>query len=199
VWIRGSSPCHDNHTIHEITRNITNVKESQMKFSTRLCILVLAIASLAIAASAQKTSTDVMLTVGGKVDHPLNLTRADLDAYPRRSVMTKSRDGKEHKYEGVAVFDLLQKAGVEFGEALHQEAAATYLLAEATDGYRVVFALPEFEAAGDRLILIADRMDGNALAATGGPLQLIATGDKGHGRWVRQVKSLTLQLAPKTH
>jgi DMSO/TMAO reductase YedYZ molybdopterin-dependent catalytic subunit len=154
-------------------------------------------ASLAIAGVAQKTS-GALLTVGGRVEHPLTLTRADLDAYPRRSVMTKSRDGKEHKYEGVAVFDLLQKAGVEFGEALHQEAAATYLLAEATDGYRVVFALPEFEASGDRLILIADRMDGNALPAAGGPLQLIAPGDKGHGRWVRQLKALTLQLPPKT-
>ncbi|HVS82712.1 MAG TPA: molybdopterin-dependent oxidoreductase [Pyrinomonadaceae bacterium] len=138
-----------------------------------------------------------MLTVGGKVEHPLSLMRFDLDKFTRQTVRAKGRDGKEHKYEGVAVGDILQKVGVEFGEALHQEAAATYLLAEATDGYRVVFALPEFDSPSiDRLIVIADRLDGAPFPAATGPLQIIAPGDKGHGRWVRQVKSLTLLLAP---
>ena len=58
-----------------------------MKSSLRFTFLVLAIASLAVVAAAQKASTDILL-VGGKVEHSLNLTRADLDAYPRRSVMT---------------------------------------------------------------------------------------------------------------
>jgi DMSO/TMAO reductase YedYZ molybdopterin-dependent catalytic subunit len=138
-----------------------------------------------------------LLTVGGKVEHPLSLTRAHLDKFTRQTVKASSRDGREHKYEGIAVGDILQKAGVEFGEALHQEAAATYLLAEATDGYRVVFALPEFDSPSiDRLIVIADRADGNPIPVATGPLQLIAPGDKGHGRWVRQLKSLTLVLAP---
>jgi DMSO/TMAO reductase YedYZ molybdopterin-dependent catalytic subunit len=169
-----------------------------MKTMQRFYLIALAITFLSISGSAQKTATDILLTVGGEVEHPLSLTRADLDKFARQTVKTKSRDGKEHKYEGVSVGDLLQKAGVEFGEALHQEAAATYLLAEAADGYRVVFALPEFDSPSiDRLILIADRVDGNPFPAATGPLQLIAPGDKGHGRWVRQVKSLTLVLAPR--
>ena len=169
-----------------------------MKIMQRLCPIALSFTCLLISVAAQKTETDVLLTVGGKIEHPLSLTRADLDKFTRQTVKTRSRDGKEHKYEGVSVGDLLQKAGVEFGEALHQEAAATYVLAEATDGYRVVFALPEFDSPSiDRLILIADRVDGNPFPAGTGPLQLIAPGDKGHGRWVRQVKSLTLVLAPK--
>jgi DMSO/TMAO reductase YedYZ molybdopterin-dependent catalytic subunit len=149
-------------------------------------------------ASAQKGNTDTLLTVGGRVEHALSLTRADLDKFKQQTVSAKSRDGKARQYQGVAVAEILGKAGVEFGEAIHQEAAATYLIAEASDGYRVVFALPEFEAAGDRLILIADRVDGNAIAAASGPLQLIVPGDQGHGRWVRQLKSLTLVLAPAT-
>jgi DMSO/TMAO reductase YedYZ molybdopterin-dependent catalytic subunit len=174
-----------------------------MRYIHRISLMLLAVAcSLTLSASAQKvippsTTSEVLLTVGGKVDHPLSLTRADFDKFPRQAVKAQSRDGKEHKYEGVAVGDLLQKAGIEFGEALHQEAAATYLLAEATDGYQVVFALPEFDSPSiDRLILIADRQDGNPVAAASGPLQLIAPGDKGHGRWIRKVKSLTLIRAP---
>jgi len=171
-----------------------------MTFVHRLSLLAIA-CSLTLTASAQKVvpnpTSDVLLTVGGKIEHPLSLTRADLDKFARQTVTGKSRDGKEHKYEGVAVGDILKKAGVEFGEALHQEAAATYVLAEATDGYRVVFALPEFDSSSsDRLIVIADRLDGAAFPAASGPLQLIVPGDKGHGRWVRQIKSLSLQLAP---
>lgn len=158
-------------------------------------ILVLVSSSFAL---AQKTD-DVLITVGGKVEHALSLTRADFDKFKRQTVTARTHDGKEHKFEGVAVADLLQKAGVQFGEALHQEAAATYLLAEAGDGYRVLFALPEFDSAPtDRLIIIADRVDGRPFPAGTGPLQIIAPGDKGHGRWVRQVTSLTLVVAPPT-
>src|SRR5262249_2792788 len=103
------------------------------------------------------TSNDVLLTVGGKVEHAMSLTRSDFDKFNRQVVSAKTRDGKETKYAGVATADILQKAGVQFGEAIHQEAAATYLLSEAVDGYRVIFALPEFDSAPtDRIILIAD-------------------------------------------
>ena len=171
-----------------------------MRIIKRLSVIAISIICLCLSVSAQKTApTDVLLTVGGKVEHPLSLTRADLEKFTRQTMKIKSRDGKERKYEGVSVGDILLKVGVEFGEALHQEAAATYLLAEATDGYRVVFALPEFDSPSiDRLILLADRIDGNPIPAATGPLQLIVPGDKGRGRWVRQLKSLTLVLAPST-
>ena len=170
-----------------------------MKRKLELALTVIAMAVSAVSSVAQKPtmSSDVLLTVGGKVEHPLNLTRGDLDKYSRQSVKAKSRDGKEHIYEGVAVGALLLKAGVKFGESLHMEAAASYLLAEAADGYRVVFALPEFDSPpNDRLILIADRVDGTPLPTATGPLQMVVSGDKGHGRWVRQLKSLTIQVAP---
>jgi DMSO/TMAO reductase YedYZ molybdopterin-dependent catalytic subunit len=173
-----------------------------MKVIQRLGLTAMSIACLVIPASAQKVAApaatpDVLLTVGGKVEHTLLLTRADLDKFTRQTLRAKGRDGKEHTYEGVAVADILQRVGVKFGEALHQEAVATYVLAEAADGYQAVFALPEFDSSSiDRLILIADRQDGSPLSAASGPLQIIAAGDKGHGRWIRQVKSLTLVRAP---
>jgi hypothetical protein len=168
-----------------------------------LNLFVLLMASLALTvplyAQADTSSRSVLLTVRGEmIGHPVEMSRADLERFSRRIVSATARDGKVKKFEGFALGEILEKAGVKFGEALHQDAAATYLLAEAADGYRVVFALPELEArTPDRMILIADRQDGNALPAAAGPLQIIALGDKGHGRWVRQVTSLTLILSPK--
>jgi len=164
----------------------------------RVSLLAISIACLAIATFAQKPP-DVLLTVGGEVEHPLKLTRADLDQFPRQSLRAKDHDGKEYKYEGVAVVEILQKAGLKFGAALRGKALATYLLVEATDGYQAVYALPEFDPpSNDRLILLADRQDGAAFPATVGPLKMIVPGDKEHARWVRQVKSMTIVRAPKT-
>jgi DMSO/TMAO reductase YedYZ molybdopterin-dependent catalytic subunit len=166
---------------------------------------VIAVAiGFALSASAQKVTppsaaSEVLLTVAGEVEHPLKLTRADLDKFARQSVRAKDHDGKEYKYEGVAIIDILQKAGLKFGDALRGKALAAYLLAEAADGYQAVFALPEFDPpANDRMILLADRRDGGALPTAAAPLQIIVPGDKTHARWVRQVKSLTILRAPKS-
>src|SRR6266481_2673003 len=111
----------------------------------------------------------------------------------------KDHDGKEYKYDGVAVIEILQKAGLKFGDALRGKVLATYLLVEAADGYQAVYALPEFDPpANDRMILLADRRAGGALPAAAAPLQIIVAGDKTHARWVRQVKSLTILRAPKS-
>ncbi len=168
-----------------------------MNFMQRLCLIALSVACLSISASAQKTAPDVVLTVGGEVEHPLKLTRADLDTFARQSLRAKDHDGKEYKFEGVAIVDILQKAGVKFGAALRGKALATYLLVEAADGYQAVYALPEFDPpTNDRMILLADRQDGAAFPANVGPLKIIASADKEHARWVRQVKSMTIVRAP---
>jgi DMSO/TMAO reductase YedYZ molybdopterin-dependent catalytic subunit len=158
---------------------------------------MISIAIWPIVAFAQK-APDVLLTVGGEVEHQLKLTRTDLDAFTRQSLRAKDHDGKEYKYEGVAIVDILKKAGVKFGKELRGKALATYLLVEAADGYQAVYALPEFDPpTNDRLILLADRQDGAAFPATAGPLKIIVPGDSEHARWVRQVKSLTIVRAPK--
>jgi DMSO/TMAO reductase YedYZ molybdopterin-dependent catalytic subunit len=150
-----------------------------------------------MSASAQR-APDVLLSIGGEVGQPLKLTRADLDKFARQTIRAKDHDGKEYKYEGVAVREILEKAGLKFGDALRGKALATYVLIEATDGYQAVYALPEFDPpTNDRLILLADRQDGAAFADKAGPLKIIAPGDKTHARWVRQVKSMTIVRAPK--
>jgi DMSO/TMAO reductase YedYZ molybdopterin-dependent catalytic subunit len=160
-------------------------------------ILGSALPGFAQKVTAPSAASEVVLTISGEVDHPLSLTRADLDKFTRQTVRAKDHDGKEYKYEGVAIIDILQKAGLKFGDALRGKALATYLLAEAMDGYQAVFALPEFDPpANDRMILLADRRDGGALPTAAAPLQIIVPGDKTHARWVRQAKSLTILRAP---
>ncbi len=139
----------------------------------------------------------VVLEVVGEVEHPLGLTADDLAAMPRRSVRAKDHKGVESTWDGVAVSDLLTKAGARVGEKLRGGAMADYLVVEASDGYRAVFALPEVDPAfTDRVVLLADRRDGRPMAEPEGPLRVVVPGEKKHARWVRQVTRLTLRRAP---
>ena len=142
------------------------------------------------------TPPDVRLKVGGEVSHPLELTAEAFAKLPRQTVRAKGHDGKESDYEGVPLVEVLQAAGVKFGSDLKGPALANYLVVEASDNYRVVFALPELDPAStDRVTLLADRRDGQPLDKTHGPLQVVGPGEKRHSRWVRQVVALKLGKA----
>ena len=108
----------------------------------------------------------------------------------------KDHDGKESTFEGVPLVEVLKSAGVKFGQDLRGKALATYLLVEAADEYRVVFALPELDPAStDRVILLADRRDEKLLNQREGPLRIVVPDEKRQSRWVRQVVSLKLKRA----
>jgi DMSO/TMAO reductase YedYZ molybdopterin-dependent catalytic subunit len=171
-----------------------------MKFMRRIGFTTSLITGLyAIIAFGQEanTSTNGLLTVSGEVERPLKLSLADLSKLPRHSVQAKNHDGKESKYEGVWLGEILQQAGVKFGKELRGKAVGAYLLVDAADGYQAVFALPELDSAfTDRVILLADRCDDKPLPASNGPLQIIVPYEKRHARWVRQVTALTIHRAP---
>jgi DMSO/TMAO reductase YedYZ molybdopterin-dependent catalytic subunit len=138
----------------------------------------------------------VVVKVEGEVSSPLRLTTAELSRLPRQTVIARAHDEKESRFEGVALFDVLKKAGLPTGNELRGKAVALYLVVEAADGYRAVFALPELDPAfTDRVILLADRRDGQALSSRDGPLQVIVPGEKRHSRWVRQVIALRIGRA----
>jgi hypothetical protein len=55
----------------------------------------------------------------------------------------------------------------------------TYVIAEAEDGYRVVFSLAELDSGIlESEVLVADTMDGAPLAGKLGPLRLVAPHEK---------------------
>ena len=136
--------------------------------------------------------------IAGAVNTPLDLTTADLKTMPRKTLKVDNpHSEKTEVYEGVLVEDLLKKAGVPQGEALRGPAMATYVLVEAADNYRVVFALEEFNSSFmDSEIIVADTMDGAPIPGALGPFRLVAPHEKRPARWVEMVKSLTVVRVP---
>jgi DMSO/TMAO reductase YedYZ molybdopterin-dependent catalytic subunit len=136
------------------------------------------------------------LTIGGEVARPLKLGAEDLAKLPRQSVTARDPDGKAVTFEGVALVEVLRLAGVEFGDKLRGKNLALFLVVDATDGYRVVFALPELDPAfRDEVIILADRRDGKELSEAEGPWRIVVANEKRHARWVRQVVALTIRRA----
>jgi hypothetical protein len=104
--------------------------------------------------------------------------------------------GTHVTYEGVPVVDLLRRAGAPLGDRLRGKQMKLYVIADASDGYQVVFALAEFDPGfTDRVILLADRCDGHPLSSVEGPLRIIVPGEKRHARWIRQVLDLDIEQA----
>jgi len=140
---------------------------------------------------------EIVFRIGGDVERPQQWTLDDLAALPRREVRVRDRDGTEVTFAGVALVEILRLAGVPLGEKLRGSNMALYLLVDAADGYRVVFALPELDPAfTERVVLLADHRDGQPLAAAEGPLRLVVPDEKRQARWVRQVGSCTVYRAP---
>ena len=163
------------------------------------CVVALLCSVLAVSGQTRQTidaAIDVQLRVAGEVERELNLGAADLAKLPHRSLRAKDHGGVESTFEGVTLVDVLQSAGVKFGDGLRGKSLALYLVVEASDGYRAVFALPELDPAfTDRVILLADRRDGAKLSASEGPLRIVVQDEKRQGRWVRQVRSLIVKRA----
>jgi len=163
---------------------------------TFLAVLCHSPAARAQEAKGAPEPPGILLRVEGDVPRTLELTATALARLPHRTVRAKDHDGRESSFEGVTLVEVLKAAGVKFGNDLRGKALATYLLVEAADGYRVVFALPEFDPAStDHVILLADRRDGKPLDGKEGPLRIVVPDEKRHSRWVRQVVSLKLRRA----
>lgn len=159
-------------------------------------IFILALSSvfpLSIKAQSQKQGT---VKISGEVTTPLTINNADLRKFNQATVVRKDRDGKDHTYSGVLLSDLLQKAGVTMGPELKGENLTKYLLIEASDGYQVTFALAELDKSyTDRMIILADQVDGKPLAPADGPFRIIVQGEKKPARCIKQVISFKISFA----
>jgi Oxidoreductase molybdopterin binding domain len=153
---------------------------------TRHCLVSGLLAAAFLAAQEPQPS----IQVTGAVKQSLALTPEDLGKMPRASVRTKS-NGMETVYEGVWLYEVLKKAGVPQGSELRGKALASYVLAEAQDGYQVVFSLAEVDPSFiDNEILLADTADGKPLFGAQGRFRLVASKDKPGARSVRMLTKL---------
>ncbi len=143
---------------------------------------------------AQTTTSTAELRISGAVSIPLVLTVVDLKKMPRKTLsVVNPHDKKKETYEGVLLEEILHRAGVPQGDQLRGSSMATYVIAEAEDGYRVVFSLAELDSGIlESEVIVADTMDGAPLAAQQGPFRLVAPHEKRPARWVRMLKSITV-------
>ena len=150
-----------------------------------------AVIALLLLAPFFSQAAEALLTVRGKVKTPLKLTLGELKALPIAKVTAKDPDGTSATYEGVALHDILRRAGVPQGESLHKDALQLCVLAKAADGYKVVFTLAELDPSfTERQVLLAYTRNGKELDAKTGPFRVVIPDEKKHGRWIRQVTEL---------
>lgn len=134
------------------------------------------------------------IQVTGAVKQPLTLTADGLAKMPRSSAQTKS-NGHAVKYEGVLLYAVLQRAGL---PELRGKTLASYVIAEAKDGYQALFSLAELDPAfTDSEVLLADTADGKPLTGAQGPFRLIVPKDKHGARSVRMLAKLDVVMLRK--
>jgi DMSO/TMAO reductase YedYZ molybdopterin-dependent catalytic subunit len=154
-------------------------------YTRRSLVLGLLVTVPLLAQDAQQT-----FQVTGAVKQALTLSADDLAKMPRATVRTTS-NGMETIYEGVWLHEILKKAGVPQGSELRGKALASYVLAEAQDGYQVVFSLEELDPAFiDNEILLADTANGQPLFGAQGRFRLVVPKDKPGARSVRMLTKL---------
>ena len=136
-------------------------------------------------------STGLVVTIDGKAT---TFTIAELGALPQKTVKLHNEHTKaDESYTGASLADVLAKAGFVPAQASHRQFLHSYLRAEGTDGYWVLYSLVEVEPAdhaGD--VIVATAVDGHALGADG-QLKLVSTEDKKPERWVRNLAAITVK------
>jgi hypothetical protein len=147
------------------------------------------LAAVAVCLAAQDPPTPSVRVVGA-VKQELILTAGDLAQMPRASVRVTSKE-VETVYQGVWLHEVLKRAGVPQGNALRGKALAGYVLAQAQDGYQVVFSLAELDPAFiDNEFLLADTANDKPLDGAQGRFKLVAPKDKPGARSIRMLTKL---------
>lgn len=136
------------------------------------------------------------LTVKIGAEKPITIKPTALELLPHQTVKAADHGGKVAEWTGVPLYQVLQHAGLSFGDSLRGPALAQYVVVTAADGYKAVFALPELDPRStDDPVLLCETMNGSPLPAETGPLRLVLPKERRHFRWVRQVVSIEVRRA----
>lgn len=138
-------------------------------------------------------STELQLMIDGKIS---TVTLAELATLPQKTVTVHNpHTQKDETYTGAILGDLLAKHGFAVGQATHRTMLHSYIAAEGTDGYWVLYSVTEIEPSEHSAdVIVATSMDGHPLGEDG-QLKLIASGDKKPQRWVRNLSAIRLVSA----
>lgn len=129
-------------------------------------------------------------TVTNRWEPPRTFTPEEIEKMPHVELRAGDR-----VYRGVPLHEFLHATGVVW-EGKCSPLLTCYLVAEAADGYRVLFSVPEIDPNQcHTLVLLADQRDGRPLAESDGPYEIVEEDAKQHGRWVRHATAVTLVRA----
>jgi hypothetical protein len=147
----------------------------------------------ALRAAEDSKAEEPTLILRGVDGKAIRLSREDLQKLPRTELEAADHRGHKSRYAGVALRTLLDKLKVPRGEGIRGEWLRAFLVVDAIDDYRAIFAVPELDPGfTDRVIFLADTRDGHPLEKYKGPFQIIVPGEKRQARWVRMVKEIRL-------
>ena len=167
--------------------------------ATRRRFIALAGAGLLLPALGVPAAEAPDVAVKGAVEHPLALTVADLQAFPRHDYEETGPEGKgppraPSKVNGVLLRDVLDRA--QLVEKRPRDLRKTIVIADARDGYRAIFTWVELylSSLGEGVVLALER-DGKPLAESEGPVALVSLRDERRGpRHVKWLKSIEARL-----
>lgn len=159
-----------------------------------LSLAALCLLPLASGRAADDAKSDALAVVlRGLNGKTIRLTRADLQKLPRTELEAVDHRGRKSRYAGVTLRVLLDKLNVPRGEDFRGEWMRAFVVVDAADDYRAIFALPELDPGfTDRTIILADTRDGQPLRKDKGPFQIVVPGEKRQARWVWKVKEIRL-------
>jgi hypothetical protein len=142
---------------------------------------------------ARASIPSTQLIIHGVDGKTITLTPEDVVAIPHKTVSVfNSHTKATEKYSGVALSDLLSKAGVPQGETMRGRLFTLGVVAQGTDKYGVLYALAEVDPSihtGE--VIVADSIDGQKLGPDGA-FKLISTEDRRPARWVRNLSEITV-------
>lgn len=160
-----------------------------------VCAL-LALASASPAAAQAPVGTTLQLV--GESGAITEITLDSLKRMPQSEVRGRIHDGPELVFRGASLDAVLATAGAPHGHDLRGPALRLVVLAEARDGYAVVYSLAELSPdLGGRVGIVALEQDGQPLSGKDGPLRIVLEGEKRPARWIRQLERLRLVLVGK--
>lgn len=135
-------------------------------------------------------STSLTITYQGKT---LTLSPAELAALPHATVTVFNAHSKVNEtYSGVPLATLLDKLGVPQREKVRGPLFLTGIIAEGTDGYKVLFSLAETDPTiHTGQVLVVDILDDKPIAEDGA-FKLVSTEEKRPARWVRNLDKISV-------
>ena len=159
----------------------------------KVCLVVALAAGVSGGLAAHQKAASIR--IDGLVDKPGTFDAKSF-AGLKRITLKADDHGEPAVYEGVSLTEVLALAGAPVGDRMRGAQLSMVVVAKAADDYVVSYSLAELDPGfTDRVVILADRRDGKPLAENAAPFQIVVPGEKKHGRWIRQVVSLTVKDA----